>query len=98
MSDHPLTKNMTPEEILEAAERWMALMQTDRMVWVARAGFEGDIYPAEHPDERHLTVSLSTRFSTPGHRLNDKATNEAKELLTQFADVVRANATTEEAH
>lgn len=91
MASHPLLKNLSSEEILEAAERWMALMHTEGMAWVARAGFEGDFFPTEHPNERHLTVSMWNHLTVPGLEPNDQATQEAKELLTQFADVVRAS-------
>ncbi len=91
MASHPLLKNLSSEEILEAAERWMALMHVERVVWVTHAGFEGDFYPTTHPDERQLTIAFWTHCEVPGLRLDDRATQEAKKLLTQFADVVRAS-------
>lgn len=89
MARHPLLQGLSSEEIELAAERWLALLSAQRLVWKTHAGFKGDDYPMESPDERFLSLVMWSHTQHP-HHIGSIATHaETKELLTQFADKMR---------
>lgn len=89
--DRPLLHGLTDDEIRDAAERWLCLLKAEHLTWTARAGYEGDVYPVEHPDDRYLSLSMWTRStsSNPLLTCSEKTHRESEELLTQFADKMR---------
>jgi len=75
--DDLVTIDTAIAELVTSAQRWDALINCAHISWMGQAGFCG-----EHGQYRHLTVNLWTMVD-PDTRTDP----QAKELLTQFADV-----------
>jgi len=89
--DHPLLAQMTIDEILIAAERWMAITTHPQYSFMAARGFV-EAEQAAEPNRRSLTVTMSLT----GEPLDQEhlgvqvAREEGVYKLTDLADLVRA--------
>lgn len=89
-AQHPMIAEMTIDQIMEAAERWMALGQMPFVYEENARGFE-DAHPeAEHPAYRRLNLMLETKVinDRPEQPLMQRV--NAMSRLTEMADLVRA--------
>ena len=88
---HPLLRGLTPAQIHEAAERWLAMLLADHLTWTSHAGYDGDEYPVSNPDEMFLSLSMWTRHDAvkTAEACPTKTHQQTEAYLTQFADKMR---------
>lgn len=89
-SQHPMIAEMTIDEILEAAERWLALGRLPFVYENNARGFE-DAHPeAEHPAYRRLDLMLETKVINGRNEQPIMQRANVLSRLTEMADLVRA--------
>lgn len=90
-NNNPLLKDLTDEQIREAAERWIALTTLARYPMMAQRGFAEGEQPADD-NRRSLTLTIELGPERSEHPGEIVQRSEAASNLTDLADLARARA------
>jgi hypothetical protein len=90
-AEHPLLKDLSAHEVLEAAERWVAMTTQFQFPLMAPQGFT-DAEQAKNPNRRSLslTMELNAVSVINEHPSVTATRQEAAYKLTEMADLARA--------
>lgn len=94
--NHPLIGELTIEQILECAERWVALGKLPFVYENNAQGFEDSRPNEDHPTYRRLDLMFETKVinGRPEQPVTQRANALSK--LTELTDLVRARALEDE--